>query len=181
MAQKGFIFKPFPIRCSPQPIELISLDPIKSPCADPSPPDCRWNRMQKIFKTKTSHLFALSGFAVAQPLFDILGVPLFMKLPGQKKGAVRNEAIQVIDILPTIADSLDIDVPWKLDGESPFKRKEESSTRPIISDTASTVEALKYPRDPQRKYKTLKKKYILFGSGSEDLLYKIGPKSELWG
>jgi hypothetical protein len=117
---------------------------------------------------------------------DISGVPLFVKLPHQKEGGVRDQAIETVDIIPTIAAALDIDIPWKLDGKSPFKskrkdRKEESAIRSINSKKVSTIEALRFPRDPQRKYKTLKKKYLLFGSGSEDLLYKIGPRSDLLG
>ena len=117
---------------------------------------------------------------------DILSVPLFIKLPGQKKGAVRDEAVETIDILPTIAGSLDIDVPWKLDGENPFKPKpegwkNENVTRQLKLKNIPTVDALKFPQDPQQKYETLKKKYILFGSGPEELLYRTGPGNELLG
>ena len=49
---------------------------------------------------------------------DIAWVPLFIKAPGQVQGKIDDRPAQVIDILPTIADHLKIDIPWSLDGES---------------------------------------------------------------
>jgi hypothetical protein len=49
---------------------------------------------------------------------DLTYVPLFVKLPHQKKGKVdlRNE--QQVDLLPTIADVLRLHIPWDVDGQS---------------------------------------------------------------
>ena len=47
-------------------------------------------------------------------------VPLFVKLPGQRDGAIDDRPAQISDVLPTIADVLDVDLPddWEFDGRS---------------------------------------------------------------
>jgi hypothetical protein len=49
---------------------------------------------------------------------DVLGVPLFVKLPGQRKGAIDDRHATNGDVLPTIADVLGIDLRWHTDGRS---------------------------------------------------------------
>ncbi|MGH3036017.1 MAG: sulfatase-like hydrolase/transferase [Gaiellaceae bacterium] len=51
-------------------------------------------------------------------LQDLAFVPLFVKAPGQREGAVVDYHVQTIDILPTIADVLGIRIPWQIDGRS---------------------------------------------------------------
>jgi Sulfatase len=51
-------------------------------------------------------------------LEDIAFVPLFVKTPGQQNGRTIDAAVQTVDVLPTIADTLGIDVPWRVDGAS---------------------------------------------------------------
>ena len=49
---------------------------------------------------------------------EILWVPLMIKQPGQTAGSISDAFAQTIDIVPTIAKVLGIQVPWKLDGQS---------------------------------------------------------------
>jgi hypothetical protein len=49
---------------------------------------------------------------------EIAAVPLFIKEPHQTTGGVDDYRAETIDVLPTIADVLDIDVPWTTDGVS---------------------------------------------------------------
>jgi len=51
----------------------------------------------------------------------ILAVPLFIKLPFQKEGAVSDRDVQLIDLVPTIADVLKLQVPWPTAGRSVFQ------------------------------------------------------------
>ncbi len=51
---------------------------------------------------------------------DLLHVPLFVKLPGQTDGRIVDRNVESIDLLPTIADVLGIEVPWETDGRSAF-------------------------------------------------------------
>jgi len=47
-------------------------------------------------------------------------VPLFVKLPDQRDGAIDVRPAQIVDVLPSIADALNVDLPdhWRFDGRS---------------------------------------------------------------
>jgi hypothetical protein len=47
---------------------------------------------------------------------DILRVVFLLKRPRQRTASVNGRAIETIDILPTIADVLGIEIPWPVDG-----------------------------------------------------------------
>ncbi|MCA9420614.1 MAG: sulfatase-like hydrolase/transferase, partial [Nitrospira sp.] len=49
---------------------------------------------------------------------DILKVPMFIKLPGQREGSIDERLVSGIDVLPTIADVLDFKIPRDIDGLS---------------------------------------------------------------
>jgi hypothetical protein len=49
---------------------------------------------------------------------EVAAVPLFIKTPHQTRGGVDDYRAETIDVLPTIADALDVDVPWTTDGVS---------------------------------------------------------------
>ncbi len=47
---------------------------------------------------------------------DIAYAPLLIKLPGQTVGSIDDTNAQLIDVVPTIAANLAIEVPWDVDG-----------------------------------------------------------------
>lgn len=47
---------------------------------------------------------------------DVGAVPLFVKRPGQREGGVVDANVEVIDILPTLAAELGVELPWTADG-----------------------------------------------------------------
>lgn len=47
---------------------------------------------------------------------ELMWVPLFIKRPGQADGATLDTNVETIDVLPTIAQVLDIDLPFEVDG-----------------------------------------------------------------
>jgi hypothetical protein len=49
---------------------------------------------------------------------DVLWVPTFIKRPGQRTGSVNDVNWEHVDLLPTIADIMRFDVPWRMDGVS---------------------------------------------------------------
>lgn len=55
----------------------------------------------------------------------LMWTPLFVKEPGQTDGEVDDQNIQTVDIVPTIADVLDIDIPWDVDGMTSAAGAEE--------------------------------------------------------
>ena len=51
---------------------------------------------------------------------DIAAIPLFIKRPHQEQGGIDDYRAETVDVLPTIADVLGIDLPWTTDGTSLF-------------------------------------------------------------
>lgn len=51
-------------------------------------------------------------------LSDILHVPLFIKLPGQRQGEVVDRIVETVDIFPTILDVVGAKASFRLDGRS---------------------------------------------------------------
>ncbi len=49
---------------------------------------------------------------------DIASVPMFVKAPGQAEGRVDDSPVRTIDVLPTIADLLELRSGWDFDGRS---------------------------------------------------------------
>lgn len=49
---------------------------------------------------------------------EVMWVPLFVKRPGQDEGEVSDRPTETIDILPTIAEVVGVDLPWEVDGVS---------------------------------------------------------------
>ena len=64
--------------------------------------------------------------------------PLFIKAPGQSQGVVDDRPVQSIDVLPTIADHLDVDLPWKLDGRSALGPRRPEGPRPFYKSSLTS-------------------------------------------
>jgi hypothetical protein len=56
---------------------------------------------------------------------DIAWVPFFVKYPGETEGAVDDSNVLTIDALPTIADALDVEPPWEVDGVVAGSRRDD--------------------------------------------------------
>jgi hypothetical protein len=65
---------------------------------------------------------------VANPA-EIINVPLFVKLPGQRDAVVSDKNVELIDIAPTLAEILGFELPWVTDGSSVFDKKTSSRPR----------------------------------------------------
>ncbi len=59
---------------------------------------------------------------------DVLNVPLLIKLPGQRQPVWRDGGVNTVDVLPTMADALDLALPWPADGESALSSSASQQT-----------------------------------------------------
>ena len=111
---------------------------------------------------------------------DIMAIPLFVKAPHQEKGSIDDRNVETVDILPTIADILQISMPWKVEGRSAMNQSlPEKIQKMVISE-----DGRKLVLDPRldAKYETVIQKIRLFGSGSNpDGLFQIGTHRALIG
>lgn len=51
---------------------------------------------------------------------QIMWTPFLIKAPRQTEGGVDDRPLSAVDLLPTIADLLDVDIPWSVDGRSAY-------------------------------------------------------------
>ncbi|MEA2625333.1 MAG: hypothetical protein QOD06_1378 [Candidatus Binatota bacterium] len=107
---------------------------------------------------------------------DVFWVPLLMKLPGQTKGVISERAAQTIDVLPTIADALEIALPWSVDGHSLFAAADAAPRfflhgRKLVPLTAG----------PEALDEALRRKLGRFGARDRERLFRIGDEHPLVG
>ncbi|MDQ4081453.1 MAG: sulfatase-like hydrolase/transferase, partial [Actinomycetota bacterium] len=109
-------------------------------------------------------------------LHDIAFVPLFVKKPFQREPRVEDEHVEAVDILPSLADVLDLPVPAPLDGASFFSRAyapddevrvyRRAGEPPVVRPFSSLLRG---------RHATVAEQSALFGSGNERQLFEIGP------
>jgi hypothetical protein len=82
---------------------------------------------------------------------EVAYVPTFVKLPGTAKGRIDDRNWENVDLVPTIADVLDVKIPWRVDGVSGLgpdlrkgdkKRWNNSQTPVTFSDSKATPRLL---------------------------------------
>ena len=110
---------------------------------------------------------------------DIAFVPLFVKLPGQKRGRIVDGFARTIDILPTIAAAVHARLPWRIDGRSLLGRplgREGEVTLPDVDEAPITVPLSTLLAERRQ---ALDRQIDAFGTGPIGRVYDIGPHTEL--
>ena len=111
-------------------------------------------------------------------------MPLFIKRPGQEKGTVNREIVETTDVLPTIADVLNIELAGEgrrqvgVLGRGPEPRRgQDAQARPVGLDQDARVR-VRAAQDAEDRERVAK-----FGEGKDgpDRIYRIGPNQELIG
>jgi hypothetical protein len=105
---------------------------------------------------------------------EILYVPLFIKAPHQREGEVSDQLVQLVDIVPTLADMLQIQIPWEVDGVSALQTKEGARRR-----TGRFPKPVEFDPVIDPEHRALKRKIELFGSQDVQSIYAVGPYKEI--
>lgn len=114
-------------------------------------------------------------------LADIAYVPLFVKLPHQRRGRVVRTPTQSVDVLPTIAQALGVRIPWRVDGRDALSASYSPRNVTLAKDHGKRF--VVPPRGLEAKRKAaLRRQLALFGSGEPlSRLFGIGHGRELLG
>ena len=113
---------------------------------------------------------------------DVAPTALFVKRPGQRRGRIDDGLVRTIDVLPTIADVLDVPLRGPVDGRSAYAHPRPTRRRlDVMTDSGTRIDL-----DPgsleRAKSATLERKLRLFGAGRERPgLFGVGPHPELLG
>ena len=111
---------------------------------------------------------------------EITNVPLFVKMPGQRKGGVEDGPARVIDIVPTIVKRLGIKTDWKFDG---IPLDEPHPDKPLQMRNGRRAKLVSVGRAQflRGQRAQLERQSAVFPPGNEDALYEIGPRRDLVG
>ena len=118
--------------------------------------------------------------ATPDTIGDILPIPLLIKKPGQRVGTRSDINAEIVDILPTIAEILDLNLPKPIEGSSLLNSAFEDRASKHFSQLDTTME---YPKSLLPELRSaVNRKYALFGNdeGSIDP-YWLKPFGELLG
>ncbi len=117
---------------------------------------------------------------------DVLNIPLLIKLPGQTSQVVSDRNVETIDVLPTIADVLDLPLPWLPDGRSAFDPGAPERHLKLTLERTREGGFERRHWDPAalraNRERSVGRKYELFGfSAKPDGLFRIGRRADLIG
>ena len=121
---------------------------------------------------------------------QLMYVPFFLKEPRQVAGDVVDANVWTIDILPTIADVLDVDIPWTVDGRSALGEPRPegptsfylNSFEPSGTDLGVLQEADSQELWTAALQRTIDRTFPPRDDPSDPLRpWRIGPRSELLG
>ncbi|MEA2023475.1 MAG: sulfatase-like hydrolase/transferase [Actinomycetota bacterium] len=70
---------------------------------------------------------------------DVAAIPLFIKRPYHGQGEIDDYRAETVDVLPTLADVLGIELPWTTDGISLFGDDRPERTESRIEGTEGTI------------------------------------------
>jgi hypothetical protein len=115
-------------------------------------------------------------------IVEIANVPLFIKWPGQEVGRVDDSNVELVDVFPTLLDSLGLELPEGLDGRSLMRETTRRGRKRIYQSGASKrspaghlieydVSALSDRR------RVVGEKIDRFGEGSWGPVYRATPDS----
>ncbi len=106
-------------------------------------------------------------------------VPLFIKLPGQRRGGTDPAPVQTIDAVPTIADALGVEIPWEVDGALPGER--DTKKIEVVNYKGRMIEST-LPVLLKRRDRFIRAQSELLSTGRGwNALIQSGPGSELVG
>jgi hypothetical protein len=114
-------------------------------------------------------------------LGDVAFIPLFVKLPGQKRARIDDGYATNMDVLPTIAHVLHTKLPWHVDGKSLVGTKLPADATVSLLDSGNRPIHAPLSELLAERAREGKQRIALFGTGPIDRVYRIGPHRDLLG
>ncbi len=130
-----------------------------------------WNKALVVVTADhgVSFVVGSDGRVIGRETFaDIARVPLFIKYPGQRGGRVESRIVRTIDIVPTVAEVLGIQLPWAVDGRSLIGPASQVASASVVRQDGSSLRASQ--RELERgMMRTARRQAALFGEGTDSL------------
>lgn len=117
-------------------------------------------------------------FASLDHPYEVLLVPLLIKAPGQREGAVDDRLVSTIDVFPTVLDVLDVEPRVQFEGTS---LRVETARRPEFHTARRGIHEVA-PKHLEGREDLVADKLERFGDGTDPVdLYRLGPFPDLVG
>ncbi len=110
---------------------------------------------------------------------EVAPMPLFVKAPGQQRGEVDGSAVTTLDVLPTIAEILGVEIPFEIDGR-PASQARETDTLSILPGDAEEPLTFDIRDALAQRDRAAARQDRLFGAGWRGV-WEMGPHHELIG
>ena len=127
----------------------------------------------------------------ARNVDEVAPVPFFVKAPGQRRGRVSDAHVTTVDLVPTVADLLDLEPGWTTEGVSGFSAAARARRRMrILRRELDGFIRLGLGELERRRREVIASRARLFGTGASSLrrygdpfasLYRSGPDGWLVG
>ena len=111
---------------------------------------------------------------------DIANVPLFVKEPGQRSGRVNEAPVRTIDILPTVADAVGVQLGSEVDGRPLGQAAGRDDRLRISSYTGNPVE-MSFGDFVRRRDTEVARRLRLFPGSGFDGVFASAPVDGLVG
>jgi hypothetical protein len=111
---------------------------------------------------------------------ELMWVPLFVKTPQQRSGAVSDRNVEQVDLLPTIADILKVKVPWPMDGRSAMSAPERAGTTKSFFNKPGRKLTVDGPSNLALALRGVTDRVARPQDGA-DGLFRVGPFADLIG
>ncbi len=107
---------------------------------------------------------------------DIAPVPVFIKLPHSEKGGeIDDRLVESVDILPTVAEVLEVDLNWSLDGKSLVASEPWENKSQCFFDGEDNKRFFDLALH-ERKAEAAHERIMAFGTGADpQAIFKISP------
>lgn len=118
---------------------------------------------------------------------DIVPIPLFMKLPGQSAGRIDDRNLELVDVFPTIAELLDVELQNPTDGHAVLTAEGEDNGRERSQKTVYDIysrwrnDSYTLPARPRLVTESVERKYRIFGEPSSESFFRFGELAPLIG
>jgi Sulfatase len=97
--------------------------------------------------------------ATSDSIGGLAAVPLFIKAPGLTRGHIDDFRAETVDVLPTIADALDVEISWDVDGTSLIDPSRPVRTESVITGGGTVT----FGADGNEMFEVAKEKVAIFG------------------
>lgn len=109
---------------------------------------------------------------------ELMSIPLFIKFPGQKTGKISDRNVESIDVLPTLAQVLDLPLPIPAEGQSVLDESVPERPEKVMTHGARYIVPAAFP-GKQTAFEVMQRR---FGSGNGwEGVYALGLHLELVG